>query len=91
MKGNTSKKDLASEKNGQPIQKPLYQIKADHRENPSGIPHLLHQKGVEVRTMTLKTGDYIINNEIITASNFCMDYLKQVLYWQTTSWSILVA
>jgi len=40
-------------------------IIADYREKPSGIPDLLEGRGVEIELKELKTGDYLINSQII--------------------------
>lgn len=40
-------------------------IVADYREVPSKIPDFLTEKGVSVELKTLKTGDYIVNNEFL--------------------------
>lgn len=61
-------------------------IVADHREEPSGIPGLLLQRGMDVQVVQLKTGDYVINEEIIierkSADDFIQSLVSQRLFTQ---------
>ena len=61
-------------------------IIADYRENPSGIPQLLAEKGINTKVQVLKTGDYILNNEIIierkTKEDFIQSLTKNILFKQ---------
>jgi ERCC4-type nuclease len=43
----------------------LLVIVADHREQQSGIPGLLLKSGAKVNLRQLRTGDYIINDEMV--------------------------
>ena len=61
-------------------------IIADHRENPSGIPQILLESGIELTINTLKTGDYLINNQIIierkTKEDFILSLMQNRLFKQ---------
>ena len=61
-------------------------ITVDFRERSSGIPHILNRIGSNVNLVFLKTGDYIINNQIVierkSASDFIMSLITGRLFSQ---------
>ena len=58
---------------------PLPVIEADYREKLSGIPELLRETGAEVNLCQLKTGDYIINNEMIVERKSADDFVQSLI------------
>ncbi|MBN2814763.1 MAG: hypothetical protein JXQ80_11845 [Bacteroidales bacterium] len=58
---------------------PLPLIEADYREKLSGIPELLREAGAEVNLCQLKTGDYIINNEMIVERKSADDFVQSLI------------
>jgi len=61
-------------------------IIADYREVPSKIPDLLLEKGVATELKNLKTGDYIVNNEVLferkTRDDFALSIFQNRLFSQ---------
>ncbi|MBN1184269.1 MAG: hypothetical protein JXB49_18410 [Bacteroidales bacterium] len=54
-------------------------IIADYREVPSKLPEILENIGVNVKKSQLKTGDYIINNEIIIERKSRDDFVLSII------------
>lgn len=54
-------------------------IITDYREEPSGIPGLLLQADAEVSFVALKTGDYVINNEMIVERKSAEDFIQSLV------------
>ncbi len=54
-------------------------IVADYREVPSKIPDILEELGVSVERKQLKTGDYIINDEIIVERKSREDFVLSII------------
>ncbi len=54
-------------------------IIADDREQASGIPQLLVEKGINIHLSRLETGDYIINNQIIIERKSAADFIQSLL------------
>ncbi len=54
-------------------------IVCDNREERSGIPLALRQKGVEVKMQTLLAGDYIVNNSIIVERKTKEDFVASLI------------
>lgn len=61
------------------MNKKLIQITADCREDQSGIPDLLRQKGVEVNSRQLQTGDYIINKTMLIERKSSVDFVLSLI------------
>jgi len=61
-------------------------IIADYREVPSKIPDLLLEKEITTELKTLKTGDYIVNNEVLferkTRDDFALSIFQNRLFSQ---------
>lgn len=57
----------------------LMTIITDYREKHSGIPGMLLQKGANVRINNLKTGDYIINNQIVIERKSSEDFIQSLV------------
>jgi len=55
------------------------QITTDFREQQSGIPELLVQKGIDVNISNIKTGDYLIGNELIVERKSAGDFVLSLL------------
>ena len=54
-------------------------IIADYREVPSKVPEILKKLGAKVEFSQLKTGDYIINNEIIVERKSRDDFILSII------------
>ena len=54
-------------------------IIVDYREVPSKIPDILEDLGADVKRKQLKTGDYIINNEIIVERKSKEDFILSII------------
>lgn len=54
-------------------------IETDFRENPSGIPDILNEKGVEIEIVTLKTGDYRIGNLWLVERKTATDFVQSLI------------
>ena len=54
-------------------------ILADYREVPSKIPKILKELGARVELTQLKTGDYIINNEVIVERKSKDDFILSII------------
>ena len=54
-------------------------IIADYREIPSKIPEMLREFGAKVELSNLKTGDYIINDEIIIERKSREDFILSII------------
>ena len=54
-------------------------IIADFREVPSKLPEILEEHGANVKRSQLKTGDYIINNEIIIERKSREDFILSII------------
>ncbi len=61
-------------------------IVTDYREVPSKIPDFLTEKGISPELKTLKTGDYIVNGEILferkTRDDFALSIFQNRLFSQ---------
>ena len=61
-------------------------IVADYREVPSKIPDFLTEKGVSIELKNLKTGDYIVNDEVLferkTRDDFALSIFQNRLFLQ---------
>ncbi|MBN2486607.1 MAG: hypothetical protein JXB34_11590 [Bacteroidales bacterium] len=58
---------------------PKVRIVADHREAASRIPGLLEEYGAEVVRKQLKTGDYILNDEIVVERKSRDDFIISII------------
>ena len=54
-------------------------IIADYREKPSGIPDLLLSKGVDTELKELKSGDYLINSQILVERKTKDDFVASLV------------
>jgi len=54
-------------------------IMADYRDDPSKLPEILENYGVNVIRSQLKTGDYIINDEIIIERKSREDFVLSII------------
>jgi len=54
-------------------------IVADYREVPSKVPAILNELGAKVKFSQLKTGDYLINNEIIVERKSRDDFILSLI------------
>lgn len=55
-------------------------IKADYREAASGIPGMLAAKyGLDVVSMRLKTGDYIVGDDVVIERKSAADFVQSVI------------
>lgn len=55
-------------------------IKMDFRENSSGVGDILTRKhGVALTTEALKTGDYIVNDEIVIERKTTLDFVQSII------------
>lgn len=54
-------------------------IIADYREVPSKLPKILDDYGANVIRRQLKTGDYIINDEIIVERKYKEDFILSII------------
>ena len=54
-------------------------VVADYREERSGIPDLLRQLGCRVRVISLKAGDYIVNDSIIVERKSKGDFVLSLM------------
>lgn len=54
-------------------------IMADYREVPSKIPEILKELGAQVELAQLKTGDYIINDEVIVERKSRDDFVLSII------------
>jgi DNA excision repair protein ERCC-4 len=61
------------------MNKELLKITADFREQHSGIPELLVQKGIVVSISNIKTGDYLIGNELLVERKSANDFVLSLL------------
>ncbi len=61
-------------------------VVADYREVPSKIPDLLKEKGAAIELKSLKTGDYIVNDEVLferkTRDDFVLSIIQGRLFSQ---------
>jgi len=61
-------------------------IIADYRENPSGIPEILLESGINFSVQVLNRGDYLINNQVIverkTKEDFVLSLMQNRLFKQ---------
>jgi len=55
------------------------EIISNYREKPSGIPGLLSQDGAEISIAQLKTGDYIINQELVVERKSAEDFIQSLV------------
>jgi len=53
-------------------------ITSDHREQSSSIPNLLRNKGLQVKITTLKTGDFLINEALLTERKSATDFIQSI-------------
>ncbi len=54
-------------------------ITADYREQASGIPKLLEEKGIYIQLCRLDTGDYILNNELVIERKSAVDFIQSLV------------
>lgn len=54
-------------------------ITADYREQASGIPTLLAEKGIYIQLSRLDTGDYILNNELVIERKSAVDFIQSLV------------
>jgi DNA excision repair protein ERCC-4 len=54
-------------------------IIADYRESPSGIPDILAMSQVQCITKALKSGDYLIDNQIIAERKTNEDFVQSII------------
>jgi DNA excision repair protein ERCC-4 len=54
-------------------------IVADYREVPSKVPEILKELGAKVKFSQLKTGDYLLNNEIIVERKSREDFILSLI------------
>ena len=54
-------------------------ITADYREQASGIPKLLAEKGIYMQLSRLDTGDYILNNELVIERKSAVDFIQSLV------------
>lgn len=57
----------------------MMEIQIDHREKVSGLPELLQGNGCTVTVTRLKTGDYLINNEITVERKTAQDFVASIV------------
>ncbi len=55
------------------------EIVADYREVPSKIPKILEELGAQVELAQLKTGDYIINNDVVIERKSKEDFILSII------------
>jgi DNA excision repair protein ERCC-4 len=54
-------------------------IVADYRESPSGIPDMLAMSQVQFISKALKSGDYLIDNQIIAERKTNEDFIQSII------------